>query len=73
MKQWLKRKETSVDFRKDSIKDTGGRSRKKHECMKRRKKYGENLKFGAPFSLTTSLGVQCKASIVYIDIPLTHP
>ena len=59
-----KRGRWTVDLRKHSIKDTGIRSRKKHEDSPQGmyeevdKRYAETIAFGTPFSLTTPLGIQ---------------
>ena len=62
-----------VDLRKHSIKDTGGRSRKKHEDRPAgkyekvedsgRKMYVELVVFDVLFSLTTPLGIQREAKL----------
>ena len=61
-----------VDLWKHSIKDTGGRSRKKPEDLpgsmyeeiddsERGERYLDIVAFGASFSLTTPLGIQREA------------
>ena len=68
--------ETSVDFRKHNMKDTGGSSRKNYkdtskgtyeevdESRRGERGSAKTVAFGVPFSLTTPLGIKRKDRLV---------